>query len=148
MVQPERTQAIRRLRVAYWINKATRSQAHARARAPTPTDADTWIRMTSPTHTLKYVTLIAFPQQQWFRERASKLRYAYIVCLLVLCNGRTASTVKQELNSCTLRRNQSRLRRPCDGWFRRSAAFVSQRRLGSSAYSRCGNCGRHTQCKR
>ena len=86
MAQPERTQAIRRLRVAYWINKATRAQAHARARAATPTDADTRIRMTSATHTLKYATLIAFPQQQWFRERDSMLRYAYIVYLLVLCN--------------------------------------------------------------
>jgi hypothetical protein len=27
-------------------------------------------------------TLIAFPQQQWFRERASVLRYTYIACLV------------------------------------------------------------------
>jgi hypothetical protein len=32
------------------------------------------------THTYKYVILIAFPQQQWFRERTSLLRYMYIAC--------------------------------------------------------------------
>ena len=32
------------------------------------------------THTYKYVILIAFPQQQWFRERASLLRCTYIAC--------------------------------------------------------------------
>ena len=30
----------------------------------------------------QYVILIAFPQQQWFRERASMLRYTYIACLV------------------------------------------------------------------
>jgi hypothetical protein len=30
---------------------------------------------------LEYVIFIAFPLQQWFHERASVLRYAYIVCL-------------------------------------------------------------------
>jgi hypothetical protein len=33
-------------------------------------------------HTDQYVTLIAFPQQQWFRERASVSRYTYIACLV------------------------------------------------------------------
>ena len=28
----------------------------------------------------EYVVLIAFPRQQWLRERASTLRYAYIAC--------------------------------------------------------------------
>ena len=37
MVEPERTPTIWRLRVAYWISKPTRSQAHARARAPKTT---------------------------------------------------------------------------------------------------------------
>jgi hypothetical protein len=32
-------------------------------------------------HTDQYVILIAFPQQQWCRERASMLRYTYIVLL-------------------------------------------------------------------
>ena len=47
-------------RVARWISKAKRAQAHARALAPTPT------------HT--QICNIAFPLQQWFRERASVLR--------------------------------------------------------------------------
>jgi hypothetical protein len=29
-------------------------------------------------HTLKYVIFIAFPQQQWLRERASILRHLHI----------------------------------------------------------------------
>jgi hypothetical protein len=33
-------------------------------------------------HTDQYVILIAFPLQQWFRERASMLRHTYIVCLV------------------------------------------------------------------
>jgi hypothetical protein len=32
-------------------------------------------------HTDQYVILIAFSQQQWFREHASMLRYTYIACL-------------------------------------------------------------------
>ena len=33
-------------------------------------------------HTDQYVILIAFPQQQWFRERALLLRYTYIACIV------------------------------------------------------------------
>ena len=54
-------------RVAYWIIKVTRAQVHASARAPA--------------HTSKYVKRSAFPRQQRFPERASMLRYTYIMCL-------------------------------------------------------------------
>jgi hypothetical protein len=50
---------IRRMRFACWITKAT------------------------DTHS-EYVILIAFPSQQWLRERASVLRYTYIVCLVFI----------------------------------------------------------------
>jgi hypothetical protein len=50
---------IRRMRFACWITKAT------------------------DTHS-EYVILIAFPRQQWLRERASILRYTYIACLVSL----------------------------------------------------------------
>jgi hypothetical protein len=50
MVQPERTQTIWRPRLAYWISKPTRAQAHARARAPTPNH--THGRTRARTHTL------------------------------------------------------------------------------------------------
>jgi hypothetical protein len=53
------------------INKATRAQAHARARTPITTHACTYPH----THTHQYVTHIAFPRQQWFRERASVLQW-------------------------------------------------------------------------
>ena len=49
---------IRRMRIACWITNAT------------------------DTH-LEYVTLIAFPRQQWLCERASMLRYTYIACLAI-----------------------------------------------------------------
>ena len=42
------------------------------------------IRMHSPLAHTEYVILIAFPQQQWLRERASVLRYTYIACLVYL----------------------------------------------------------------
>ena len=50
---------IQRMRFAYCITKAT------------------------DTHTDQYVILIAFPRQQWFRERVSVLRYTYIACIVV-----------------------------------------------------------------
>ena len=38
------------------------------------------------THTHKYVILIAFPRQQWFRESVSTLRYTtYIACRVLCC---------------------------------------------------------------
>jgi len=30
----------------------------------------------------EYVVIIAFPLQQWFHERASKLRYTHVDCLV------------------------------------------------------------------
>jgi hypothetical protein len=44
---------IRRMRFACWVTKAT------------------------DTHS-EYLILVAFPRQQWLRERASMLRYTYI----------------------------------------------------------------------
>jgi hypothetical protein len=71
-----------RQRVACWISKTTRGQAHASCRAracihscpPPPL----------PTHTQKYAILIAFPLQRWFCERASVLRYMSIACVVHL----------------------------------------------------------------
>jgi hypothetical protein len=48
---------IRRMRIAYWINKAT--DRHS-----------------------EYVILIAFPRQKWFSEGASMLRYTHFACLV------------------------------------------------------------------
>jgi hypothetical protein len=50
---------IRRMRLACWITKATDTH---------------W----------EYVTLIAFPRQQWLREHASVLRYTYVVSFVSL----------------------------------------------------------------
>ena len=67
---------IRRLRVAYLINKPTCAQLHARARASTPTPL--------PTHT-EICNTYCFPRQQWFRELASMLIYTYIDCPVEKC---------------------------------------------------------------
>ena len=68
MVQRKRSCLTVWRRLKCWISKATRLQAHAR---------------TPPPHTDQYVILIAFPQQQLLRERASLLRYTYIACIVV-----------------------------------------------------------------
>jgi len=58
MLQPDRPQmGIWRMRIACWIFKVT------------------------DTHS-EYVTLIAFPRQQWLHERVSISRYTYIACLV------------------------------------------------------------------
>ena len=62
-------------RVAYWISKAARAQAHSRALHPHP-------HTHARTHTHKYVILITFPQQHFFRERSSLSRYTYTACLI------------------------------------------------------------------
>ena len=56
------------VKLACWISKATRAQAHARACAP--------LSMHAPMRAQEI--LIAFPRQ-WFCERASVSRYTYIV---------------------------------------------------------------------
>ena len=56
ILQPGRPQlTIWRMRIAYWITKATNTHS-------------------------EYVILIAFPPQQWLYERASMLRYTYNLC--------------------------------------------------------------------
>ena len=64
MVEPERSQNAIWRRVACWISNVTFTQVHARARAPIPSPIHTH------THTHKYVRLIVFTRQQWFRESA------------------------------------------------------------------------------
>jgi len=56
-LEPGRTQMTKwRMRLTCWITKATKTRS-------------------------QYVTLTAFPLQQWLRERCWILRYAYIHCL-------------------------------------------------------------------
>jgi hypothetical protein len=60
------------------------ARLHARMRMPTLTRQGTHIhaRTRKHAHTDQYVVLIAFPLQQWFRGRASILRYTCIACLV------------------------------------------------------------------
>ena len=68
-------------RVTCRISKATRAQAYARARAPThrcmQAHALIRARARARTHTCKYVILNALAGQEWFRKRASVLRYTF-----------------------------------------------------------------------
>ena len=85
MVEPQRSWMTMWRRFAFWICKATDTQAHASARAstPTPTHTHAPIRTThTHTHTQKYLRLTAFPRQKLLREHVSVLRCTYIVCLV------------------------------------------------------------------
>ena len=42
-----------------------------------------WVPKATNTHS-QYAILIVFPLQQWLHERALKLRYTYIACLVYL----------------------------------------------------------------
>ena len=77
MVEPETPQAIRCIRVACWVSKTTRAQAYAHAYTRASTHTLTLVHLHTRTH--QYVILVAVPLQQVFRERASLLRYTYIV---------------------------------------------------------------------
>ena len=81
MMEPEKTQIIWRLRVAYWISKPTRSREHACVCVPTPslslTHTHTHTHRRTHTHAFIHARTYAeifstycFPRQQWFRERA------------------------------------------------------------------------------
>jgi hypothetical protein len=71
-----------RMGVACWISKATRGSTCTRPRAQAPTRTHTHTH----THTEKYVTLTAFPREQWFRKSASFLLNTYIACLVGFYN--------------------------------------------------------------
>ena len=64
---------IQRVRIAYWLTKVTNTHS-------------------------EYVILIAFALQQRLRERASILRYMYIVCL-VTCNV-VKEHYKESMSNC------------------------------------------------
>ena len=82
MVEPEGPQMTSQYG-AYALH-AGLARLYARMRMHTPTRPGTHMhaRTRKHAHTDQYVILIAFPQQQWFRERASLLRYTYIACLV------------------------------------------------------------------
>jgi hypothetical protein len=46
-----------------------------------------WIPKAADTHS-EYITLIAFPLQQWLLERASLLRYTHIASLVLIADTR------------------------------------------------------------
>ena len=75
-----------RIRVACWISKSICTYAHSHAYAPGYPHA----RTRKYAHTGQYIILIAIPQQQWLRERASVLRYTYIACLVIFAVVRCA----------------------------------------------------------
>jgi hypothetical protein len=58
---------------------------YVRLRMHTPTRPGVHMhaRTRKHSHTDQYVILIAFPQQQWFRERASVLNYTNNACLVL-----------------------------------------------------------------
>jgi hypothetical protein len=67
-----------------YVLRAVLARLYTRMRMHTSTRTGThmYAHTRKHAHTDQYVILIAFPLQQWFRERASMLRYTYIVCLV------------------------------------------------------------------
>ena len=61
-----------------------RMRMHTSTRPGNYVHARTHARTRKHAHTDQYVILIAFPLQQWFRERASVLRYTYVACLVLV----------------------------------------------------------------
>ena len=91
VVEPGRPQTIWRMCFACCMSKATHTKC-ARARASTTT-------RTQPlacTHTQNYVIRIAFLRWQWFRKRASVLRYTYIASLVC----RILNSVQNDRECC------------------------------------------------
>ena len=64
--------------------RAGLARLYARECMHTPTLPGIYMhaRTSKHAHTDQYVILNAFPQQQWFRKRASVLRYTYIACIV------------------------------------------------------------------
>ena len=60
------------------------ARLYARMHTPTRPGNHMHVHTRKHAHTHQYVILIAYPQQQWFRERASVLRYTYIACLVTI----------------------------------------------------------------
>jgi hypothetical protein len=60
------------------LDNTTRTYTHANAHAPGKPLA----RKPGHAHSGKYVIFIVFPRQQMIRERASVLRYTYIICIV------------------------------------------------------------------
>jgi hypothetical protein len=80
IVEPDRPHlAIRRMRFACWIPKAT----HTRARA--------------------HVILVAFLLQQWFHERAPVLRYTYIAFVVYLVCTSVSARQASSSSACVYR---------------------------------------------
>ena len=77
MVEPERPQMAIWRRVACWIIKATRAQAHASARAPTPIHTLAQARMHA--HTQKYVRYCFSTAKM-----ISRTRLSVTLCVLFL----------------------------------------------------------------
>ena len=94
MLEPERTQTIWRLHVAFWISKLTRAKVHARDRAPTHRHTHTRgrtheyayppprarARARAHTHTHTHTETY---NTSCFRKRASMLCYSYTASLVI-----------------------------------------------------------------
>ena len=104
VVVPDRPQTIWRMRVAYWISKATRAQAHARARVPTPTYTHTYALISASatplpqTHT-EMCNTYCVPRQQWFPgTRLNVTLYVYCVSCFYLVEPFLRSLINQLLH--------------------------------------------------
>ena len=82
--------------------RAGLARLYARMRINTPTRPGTHMhaRTRKHAHTDQHVILVAFPLQEWLRERASVLCYTYIACLFYFCYS-TFYLILMQANSTT-----------------------------------------------
>jgi hypothetical protein len=80
-----------------WIGKATRAKAcvHAYTHTDARKSMHSPARAHKKTRTQKYVILITWSRQQWFRKRASLLRYTYIACRVWTISGLIIAWIKR-----------------------------------------------------
>jgi len=57
-----------------------------------------WIPKATNTHP-EYIIHIAFPKQQWLRERASMLRYTHIACLVYISPTQSTCVFSKDLRT-------------------------------------------------
>ena len=86
IVEPERSQTVWRLCVAYWISKASRASTNShrctQTHRHTHSHALVHAFLRACAHT-EMCNTYCFPRQQLFRERSLMLRYTYIACIVV-----------------------------------------------------------------
>jgi len=94
-----------RARIVCWVPKATHTHKHTHTHThpPTHTHTHTYIQIQTQTHS-EYIIFILFPQQQCLHQRASMLRYTYIVCTVCVMTHICRLLIYRTVSYCNVRK--------------------------------------------